>query len=30
MSRELTGRKVAHARAKEWLDNWTDAFNLQT
>jgi GT2 family glycosyltransferase len=30
LSRELTGRKVAHSRAKEWLDNWTDAFNLQS
>jgi N-acetylglucosaminyl-diphospho-decaprenol L-rhamnosyltransferase len=28
-SRELIGRKLIHARYKEWLDNWTDAFTLQ-
>lgn len=28
-SRELLGRKTIHARHKEWLDNWTDAFTLQ-
>jgi GT2 family glycosyltransferase len=30
LGRELVGRKPPHTSQKAWLDNWTDAFKLQT
>jgi GT2 family glycosyltransferase len=30
LGRELIGHKAPHTCEKEWLDNWTDAFRLQS
>jgi N-acetylglucosaminyl-diphospho-decaprenol L-rhamnosyltransferase len=30
LTREVAGHKAPHTRDKEWLDNWTDVFQLQS